>query len=62
MCKFPFAYGGPSCKMNFSLPFDASLILENNFSLCHFSKKLGSLSGRLARIGRSVFGNNRVSL
>ena len=60
MC--PFAYGGPSCKINFSFPADFFLSLLKILSFSHFSKICGSLKGKLAFIEKAVLGSCKVSL
>ena len=61
MCIWPFAYGGPSCKINFSLPLEFFLNLSKILSFSHFFKISGSLVGKLAFIEKAVLGNCKVS-
>src|SRR5436189_266349 len=57
----PFAYGGPSCRTNFFLPFRrASILLYRSIAAQRVSV-CGSLVGRFAFIGKSVRGRLTVS-
>src|SRR3989442_7328443 len=57
----PFAYGGPSCRTNFFLPFRrASILLYRSIAAQRVSV-CGSLVGRFAFFGKSVRGKLTVS-
>ena len=62
MCICPFAYGGPSCKTNFSLPARDSLSFLYKFSFFQIFKISGSLLGKFAFIKNEVFGRLIFSL
>ena len=65
MWMSPFAYGGPSCRTNRFAPGRAAL-RATSFSktpcACHSRRISGSRCGRLAFIGKPVFGRWIVSL
>ena len=48
---------GPSCKINFSFPFEFFLSFSKILFFSHFSKICGSLVGKLAFIEKAVFGS-----
>src|SRR6516225_5522979 len=56
----PVGYGGPSCSTNSGFPARASRIRWYTFSACQASSCFGSFCGKLAFIGKSVFGRFRV--
>src|SRR3989442_6966526 len=57
----PFAYGGPSCRMNLGAPRRASRSRPYRSIASHRASVSGSLVGRFAFIGKSVRGRLTVS-
>src|SRR6059058_669304 len=57
----PLAYGGPSCRTYFFLPFRRASIFRYRSIAAHRASVCGSLVGRFAFIGKSVRGRLTVS-
>src|SRR6184192_4000803 len=57
----PFAYGGPSCRTYFFLPFRRASIFRYRSMAAHRASVCGSLVGRFAFIGKLVRGRLTVS-
>src|SRR5699024_1938529 len=62
ICKSPFAYGGPSCKINNGLPSVRCCTFSYKFISSHCFCRRGSLFVKFPRIGNFVFGINNVLL
>src|SRR6266852_3262092 len=58
----PVGYGGPSCRTNNGLPLRTSRMRSYRFSSCQAASCLGSFCGKLAFMGKSVFGRFSVFL
>src|SRR5260370_30726464 len=56
----PVGYGGRSCKTNSGLPLRTSRMRSYRFSSCQAASCLGSFCGKLAFMGKSVFGRLSV--
>src|SRR5262245_46464874 len=61
MWMFPFAYGGPSCRMNLGAFLRRSRIFSYRLISAHRASVTGSLAGRFAFIGKPVCGRLTVS-
>src|SRR5580765_2561251 len=56
----PVGYGGPSCSTNSGLPSRAARIPSYKLAACQASSCFGSFCGKLAFMGKSVFGRFSV--